>query len=258
MGLFLTLAFLFFIGSVFGWVLELFYRRFFSGANPERKWINPGFCTGPYVPLYGMGLCLLFLIASLENTAWIRNPVWEKIALFAFMAVCMTAIEYIAGIMSIKLAHVRLWDYSDQWGNIQGVICPLFSFFWAALGAVYYFLIHPRILGALNWLANNLAFSFVIGMFYGVFIIDLCHSLGLMARLRKFAEENEVIIKYENLKAHIRAAQDAAQKKAHFFRSFASDKTLSEHLHERLHDFRAETKGERDLVFATLKRSRKS
>ena len=64
MNLFLKLAYLFFIGSVLGWVLELFYRRFISGANPERKWINPGFCVGPYVPLYGSGLCILYLLAS--------------------------------------------------------------------------------------------------------------------------------------------------------------------------------------------------
>ena len=29
--------------TVAGWVLELFFRRFISGNNPERKWINPGF-----------------------------------------------------------------------------------------------------------------------------------------------------------------------------------------------------------------------
>lgn len=33
----LTLSFLFFMGSIAGWVLELFFRRFFSSANPERK-----------------------------------------------------------------------------------------------------------------------------------------------------------------------------------------------------------------------------
>lgn len=48
MNMFLTLAYLFFIGSTLGWVAELLYRRFLSGANPERKWINPGFCVGPY------------------------------------------------------------------------------------------------------------------------------------------------------------------------------------------------------------------
>ena len=67
MSLFLTLAYLFFIGSVFGWVLELLFRKFFSRSNPEHKWINPGFCVGPYVPLYGCGLCILFLLAALEE-----------------------------------------------------------------------------------------------------------------------------------------------------------------------------------------------
>lgn len=53
MSLFLTIAFLFFIGSMAGWVIEVVFRRFFSSANPERKWINPGFLSGPYLPLYG-------------------------------------------------------------------------------------------------------------------------------------------------------------------------------------------------------------
>lgn len=65
MNLFLTLAFLFFIGAITGWVIEVLFRRFLSSANPERKWINPGFCTGPYLPLYGVGLCMLYLIASM-------------------------------------------------------------------------------------------------------------------------------------------------------------------------------------------------
>ena len=47
---FLIVVFLFFFGSGGGWVLELFFRRFFSGANPERKWLNPGFLFGPCVP----------------------------------------------------------------------------------------------------------------------------------------------------------------------------------------------------------------
>ena len=240
MGLFLTLAFLFFIGSVFGWVLELFFRRFISSANPERKWINPGFCTGPYVPLYGVGLCILFLIASLEDTALIADPFWEKAVLFLFMAVCMTVIEYIAGVLMIRVAKVRLWDYSDEWGNIQGIICPKFSLFWALMGAAYYFLIHPHILGALRWLAQNLAFSFVIGMFYGVFIIDLAHSVQLVARLKRFAEENDVLIKYENLKAHIRSVQEQNAQKYHFFRPFHSSSSLAEHLQERLEQMRQE------------------
>ena len=124
MNTFLVLAFLFFIGSVAGWVKELFFRRFISDANPERKWINPGFCTGPYLPLYGSGLCLLYLIASLERCSWIESVFWNRVILFLIMALCMTLIEYIAGIISVKVLKVRLWDYTNEWGNIQGIICP--------------------------------------------------------------------------------------------------------------------------------------
>lgn len=232
MNLLLILAFLFFIGSVSGWVTELLFRRYISSANPERKWINPGFCTGPYLPLYGCGLCLMYLIASLEELHIIQNPFWNKASLFLIMALCMTAIEYIAGIVTLKAAKVRLWDYTNEWGNLQGIICPKFSLIWALLGASYYFLVHPNILKALNWLSENLAFSFFIGLFFGFFIIDVVHSSQIIIKLKNFAEENDVILKYEEIKAKIRCHQDARKQKYHFFAPFRSEKTLAEHLKE--------------------------
>ena len=81
MNTFLKLAFLFYIGSSLGWVLELFFRRFISGNNPERKWINPGFMVGPYVPLYGTGLCILYLVSRLSESRQIADPVWNHIAI---------------------------------------------------------------------------------------------------------------------------------------------------------------------------------
>ena len=129
MNVFLVFAFLFFIGSTFGWVLELFYRRFFSRNNPDRKWINPGFCTGPYLPLYGTGLCFLFMIASVQRYINFGNYYVNIAFLLVSMAAAMTVIEYIAGIMMLKNSHIRLWDYSREWANIQGVICPKFSFY---------------------------------------------------------------------------------------------------------------------------------
>lgn len=221
----LTLAFLFFVGSIAGWILELVFR---NTVHKSERWINPGFCTGPYVPLYGFGLCALFLLALLEELNFTSDPVWNKIILFAAMAVSMTLIEYAAGVFCLKVLHVRLWDYSDQWGNIQGIICPLFSLFWALLGAMYYFLVHPYILNALTWLSNNLAFSFFIGLFFGVFSLDVAHSAQLIARLRKFAAENDIVVKYESLKEHIRRSQ----RKSSFFLPFRSELGLNHHLRE--------------------------
>lgn len=230
-------AFLFVIGSVSGWVMELFYRRFVSASNPERKWINPGFCTGPYLPIYGCGLCILYLIASLEELRLIENSVWNKIVLFLTMAICMTVIEYIAGVIVLKSTHVRLWDYSNEWANIQGIICPKFSLIWAILGALYYFFIHPHILDALKWLSANLAFSFVIGMFLGVFAVDVAISAQLVTKLKKFARENNVIVRYEAIKADIRKKYDNTHKKYRFFRPFRTELPLSEHLREMIDSF---------------------
>ena len=235
MNLALVLAYLFFIGSVLGWVLELFFRKFFSGSNPEHKWINPGFCVGPYLPLYGSGLCILYLLAMAGTVNGLEESNVGRALLFVGMAVSMTLIEYIAGLISVKIFKVRLWDYSKCWGNIQGLICPLFSFFWAVLGAVYYFFIHPYILDALAWLSRNLAFSFVIGFFFCVFTIDVVYSAKVVARLKQFADENGVVVRYEDLKAHIRSARERASMRVHFFLAFQTERPLVEHLREARH-----------------------
>lgn len=241
MPLFLIFAYLFFLGSVAGWVLEVFFRRFFSRANPERRWINPGFCTGPWLPLYGSGLCILYLLTFLESADLIRDPVWKRIALFAVMALAMTGIEYVAGLLALRVAKVRLWDYTDQWGNIQGIICPKFSLAWALLGALYYFLIHPRILHALDWLSQNLAFSFFIGLFFGFFILDVANSANLTAKLRRFAAENDVVVRFEAVKESIRKRKEAARQKYRFLQPLHTDVPLPEILRELLVTFEART-----------------
>lgn len=219
----LILSFLFFIGSMFGWVLELLFRRIVHG-----KWINPGFLTGPALPLYGTGLCFLYLL-SLISLSGIENPIVRNVVRVLLMTFVMTAIEYIAGILFIKGMHIKLWDYSTRPGNIDGIICPLFSAIWGAVGAVYYYLVHPHILGALVWLSNNLAFSYFIGYFFGIFTLDLAHSLDLTVKLRRFAKENRLILRYEELKLHIREEQEKRHEKIRFvypFRTPELSKTL--------------------------------
>lgn len=239
MSLFLRLAYLFFLGSLFGWVLELLFRKFFSSSNPEHRWINPGFCVGPYLPLYGSGLCALYCIATVAGRAGFGGSVWGHVLVIGIITVSMTALEYLSGVLMLKVVKVRLWDYTDCWGNIQGLICPLFTFFWGVLGAVYLYLIHPYILDALQWLSENLAFSFVIGYFFGVFTIDVAYSIHLVTRIRKFAAENGVVFRYEALKAHIRQKQERAQEKIHFLLPFRSDHPLYDHLHTAAETIRA-------------------
>lgn len=218
MSIFLVLAFLFFIGSMLGWCIEFFYRHF---ASKDKIWVNPGFLLGPYLPLYGFGLCILYLMALIDI---------NKILLFIMMAILMTIIEYIAGVIFIRGMKVMLWDYSKEKFNFQGIICPKFSFYWALLGAAYYFLIHPHILNALEWLSGNLAFSFVIGLFFGVFFVDFGYSINILSKIRKFAVENNILMKYELLKRQIRANNLERREKIRFLMPFKAEVPFADHL----------------------------
>lgn len=232
--MFLTLAFLFFCGSLIGWVLEVFFRRFFSKSNPEHKWINPGFCVGPYIPLYGFGLCTLYLLSSCERYVPIENPVLRKGLLVLVMAIVLTGIEYLAGLLCLKIFKVRLWDYSQVKGNIQGLICPMFTAFWAILSAVYLVCIHTYILDALVWLSENLTFCFVIGLFYGVFAVDVVYSSQLIAKIKKYAQENDVVVKWERLKTELKEKAEKLGEKTSFL--------FPMKLHRLIADLRERTK----------------
>ena len=226
---FLKLFFLFFIGCIVGWIMEVFYRRF-NKTNKDKKWINPGFLVGPYLPLYGFGLCILYLLAKLEKYNFIENQILNKTILFIVMAICMTLIEYIAGVIFIQGMKVKLWDYSNEKLNYKGIICLKFSIYWALLGALYYFFINPYILNALEWFANNIEFSFILGTFFGLFIVDITYSFNLVAKIRAFAKENDILIKYEELKHSIRKSAEEAKEKYRFFLAFSSREPLREHL----------------------------
>ena len=220
MNIFLILAFLFFIGSILGWVIELIFRRLIS----NKKWINPGFLVGPYLPLYGFGVCVFYLVAQIS-----LNPILTII----IMGITVTCIEYIAGIIFIKGMGVKLWDYSDQWGNVDGLICPLYTFFWIILAGLYYYFVNPYIIDSLYWLADNLAFSFFIGFFFGIITIDIAYSTQLVVKVRKFAKEKDLIVKYEEFKATI--AEYAMKRKEKYSFLFAINnnvKKIEEHLNE--------------------------
>ena len=188
---FIVVSFLFFTGCLLGWFLELLFRRFISSSNPEHLWVNPGFLTGPWLPLYGFGVVALYFMSLIEHAVISvgSGGVVYYLIMFLIMALVMTLIEYIAGIIFIKGMHIKLWDYTDEWGNIQGIICPRFTFFWGVLSALYYFLLFPRFNNLVIWFTTHPWFSFTVGTLFGLFIVDVSLSMHLGSVIRNKAAE---------------------------------------------------------------------
>lgn len=242
MDLFFCICVLFAIGSMMGWVIELLFRRFVS----SKKWINPGFLVGPYIPLYGFGLAGLFLIDYfIKFDTWFNLPSWANdIIVIVIMSVAMTLIEYIAGIIFIKGMGIKLWDYSDRKGNIQGIICPLFSLFWGLIAAFFHFVVMRVCESYLAWFASssisNAWLPFSLGMFYGVILVDFGYSMKITTKIRAFAKEHKIVVRYEELKGHIRDFQEKAKEKISFILPFKSGISLGDQLKSYLNKFKEE------------------
>lgn len=235
----LILAFIFFAGSLIGWGLEFCFRNLISHKGPKYGFfINPGFCRGPYLPIYGVGMVTMFVVSYLltpdVGVYAVSHPV-VIIMVVIGIGICMSLIELIGGWMLLKFCNMRLWDYRDKRFNIKGYICLEFSLIWMTLGAIYYLVIHPLVIDGLIWLSNNLAFSFFIGLFFGFFIIDLYLSNMDAKIVKEFGNDNEVIIKYDELKALVQQRQAEKLKKTTFFnQTHEKGMELKESLREHL------------------------
>ena len=214
---FIKIAYLFGLGCTIGWVLELFYRKFFDPANVERKWLNPGFLTGPYLPLYGFALWLLYGMTRVERFIPIGNDIARKVVLFLLMAAVITLLEYITGMIFIVKLKIMLWDYTQFWGNIKGIICPMYSFFWLVLSFAYCFFIDPAISGSVLGLLDHLELSFFVGLYYGVFFIDLFVSINNLVNIAEFARAHNIIVSIDELREQINAFRERNREKPLFF-----------------------------------------
>jgi uncharacterized membrane protein len=209
---FFRYSFLFFFGGVAGWVLELFFRRFVS----QHKWVNPGFLDGPFLPLYGFGVAAFYLFSSLPWKVWVPNQTLSYLAEIVSIGAALTAIEYIAGLIFIKGMKVKLWDYSKRPGNIQGIICPLFSLIWTAIGAFYIFFLHDGFVTMSNWViadSHIIISATLIGIAYGIIMVDFGYSVHLVTKVRTAVADSKLVVSWDNLKVSMQESAKRAQSK---------------------------------------------
>ncbi len=170
------ILFVFSVGTFAGWVLELVYRTFVS----QKKLVNPGFLSGPYLPLYGFGVTFLYMVSAPQM------PLALRILLFF---VITTTIELITGEFFLRVYSLRLWDYSDRKFNYKGLICPLFSFYWTVLSLLFYYFIYPSLVILTDKFFVSPVSYWGLGVYYGVFMEDVIISFNLASRIKSLVKE---------------------------------------------------------------------
>lgn len=235
----ITYMTMFIIGCMLGYGLEVLFRRLCTA----KKWVNPGFLVGPWLPLYGSGLVIMFSLTMLfanvfSSDVAIYNPFGNifgrtlasgatpyDLIIIGCMWISLVLLEFLAGILFVKGFKIRLWDYTNMRGNIMGVICPLFNLFWLIIAVGYYYLLSPIVYLSMQEGAQymfgtsdgshvaHFGLILVIGIIYGFFIIDLVKSLNLFHAIRKFTKESTIVKKYEELREEVKRKQATAKAK---------------------------------------------
>ena len=106
-------------------------------------------------------------------------------------------------------------------------------------GAVYDLLVHPLLCDLLVWFDANSPFVFVLGSVFGIFAVDVVYSFGVVAKIRAFAAENHILVRYEELKNTIRRTAEEQKKKHKFLFALRPEVPIREHLNKYLELVRA-------------------
>ena len=227
----LEYLFLFCTCATAGWCLEVVYRAF-----RHHKVVNPGFLTGCCLPIYGLGGTILYFLSELKFRALPNEYVRVAVILLIAMVI-MTLIELVGGLIAVKYFRVRLWDYSGEWMNFQGVICPKFSLIWGLVCAIYYFFIYPFMHGVAVRVIELPLLILGIGAYVGIFVVDLGHSLRVMQRLRNYASQ---------MRTHINLDQLKENAKEHFRRELGKKRPFN--FYRMINFYMSDVHGYRDQI----------
>lgn len=159
---FMYYVWLFFLTAVFGWLWEgtLYLLK-------DERYVNRGFLTGPWLPIYGMGAVMLEVLFH----RWRDKPV----RIFLLSMLLCTVLEYLAGWYLEATWGIKWWDYSQMRFQLHGRICLLSSLLFGVGGML------------LVWVASPLFYSLyrrvpakcrvVLGILaIGVFVADATYS----------------------------------------------------------------------------------
>lgn len=193
----------FFIFAFIGWCAEVGYA-----AVVTKKFVNRGFLLGPYCPIYGFGIGLIYLL----------SVPFEKNMLVLWLGSIMvtSGIELITGFAMDKLFHNKWWDYSNFPLNIGGYICLPFSLLWGFACVAVVKLIFPLTNGLIDLIPYPLGII-LISIFSVVLISDTVLSVITALGLNKKLEHMDRLAKKLEAQSQkftdtvTRAVQNAAE-----------------------------------------------
>ena len=174
------LVLLFFAYSFLGWCIEVTLKFF-----QFHRFINRGFLTGPWLPIYGSGAVLITL--AVNGLAPLESSVGTT---FALSFVLCGTVEYGTSYVMEKRFHARWWDYSQKPMNLHGRVWIGNLILFGLGGVLIIEVLDPLFLGLIGSL-SLLRRQILAGVLGSVFLADYIMSHFVLKLVKTGVESSE-------------------------------------------------------------------
>lgn len=171
----------FFLFAFLGWILDTCYSSF-----EKRTFVFSGYFKGiPLCPIYGFGGIVLFNSFAMLSSA---EP-WITIVVTTILIIIL---EFFGGWIAEHLLDEKLWDYSNEFLNINGYVSIWHSFLWLLVISGAYLAIGRKTNELLQWFDSLI----IVDAHLNVLLLFIILIVGLWLtvknkkkRLKKLAEK---------------------------------------------------------------------
>ena len=164
------LLYIFIISSICGYFIELIWSLVTKGIFINHSAV----VIGPFNFAYGIcGVALTLLLYKFKDESYL------KIFLLSFIG--GSILEYIMSWGMELVLGFTAWDYSDNFLNINGRICLLFSIFWGFLGILWIKILYPQFDKILNKI-NPKIYKILIICLTIFLLLDIIFTISAVIR----------------------------------------------------------------------------
>lgn len=186
-----TIFFIFMIGSIIGYIVEMIVCLVQKGYFESRQ----GLLYGPFTPVYGIGILVYYVFFS-----YMKNR--NKGIVFISSMVLGGVTEYLCSYIQEKVFGTVSWDYSEWLFNINGRTTLIHCSYWGVAGLLYVSYIEPLLPKIEEFVKSHrvkiMATSVAIFMVFNITISSMA-AIRQKERLEKIPAENSMDVFLDNM-----------------------------------------------------------
>ncbi len=176
----INIILLFFAYAFIGWCIEVTLKFF-----QFHRFINRGFLTGPWLPIYGSGAALITIVVN--GMAPLESSIGT---VFVISFIICGFVEYMTSLILEKRFHARWWDYSQKPMNLHGRIWIGNLILFGLGGVLIVELLNP-LLFRLFWQMNYRLREILAIVLLCVFVADYVMSHFVLKLVKTGVESSE-------------------------------------------------------------------